>query len=109
MKYPFGAVALLCCVSACGKPEAERERKPIADSLIELDLSRAPAEQRVGLFDEERPSHFEALMRLRTLLRDPLARGVFLRLGEFNGQFSDVDDWAFGLVDRQRRPPAGAV
>src|SRR5690606_22377864 len=88
---------LALLLGACGKSEPPSERKLVAETLLELDLTQAPPEQRPNLLGPERPSHFEALMRLRTLARDPLARGLFVRIGSFEGRFADVDDWAQAL------------
>ena len=89
------ACLALLCLGACGKPAPEdSDRKLVSDTLLELDLTEAPAEQRTALLGQERPSHFEGLMRLRALTADPLAKGLFVRIGGFGGQFADVDDWA---------------
>ncbi|MDB4985267.1 MAG: Protease [Myxococcaceae bacterium] len=66
----------------------------MVDSLLELDLTSPPEERTSALLGEARASHFESLMRLRKLQKDPLARGLFVRLGSFGGHFADVDDWA---------------
>ncbi|MET0286689.1 MAG: S49 family peptidase [Polyangiales bacterium] len=78
----------------CGAREENKERKLVADSLLELDLTTPPEERGSELFAESQPSHLQALLRLRKLSADPLARGLFVRLGNFAGHFGDVDDWA---------------
>jgi protease IV len=98
------AVALACL--GCGAREENKERKLVAASLLELDLTQAPEERASELFAESRPSHFQALMRIRKLSADPLARGLFVRLGSFGGHFGDVDDWAetFETYRAARKP-----
>jgi protease-4 len=86
-------VAALLCFG-CGSREESKERKLVADSLLELDLTQPPDERASELFAESRPSHFQALLRIRKLSADPLARGLFVQLGDFGGRFGDVDDWA---------------
>jgi protease-4 len=85
---------LALALSACGGAEKPKERKLVADSLIELDLTQPPDERTGALLGEAKPSHFEGLMRLKKLKGDPLARGLFVRIGSFGGHFADVDDWA---------------
>ena len=84
----------LAALFGCGKPPPEDERKLVGDTLLELDLTEAPVEHDQTLLGASRPSHYEGLLRVRELVGDPLARGLFVRLGPFGGQFADVDDWA---------------
>jgi protease-4 len=86
--------ALALVLGACGKREEPKERPLVADTLVELDFSEPASERTAALFGEAKPSHFEALIRVRKFLRDPLARGLFVRLGSHAGHLSDVDDWA---------------
>ncbi|MDB4974317.1 MAG: Protease [Myxococcaceae bacterium] len=95
MKTIVLSCALAAAVSVgCGAREPTKERKLVADTLLELDLTSAPEERTSALLGEAKLSHFESLMRLRKLQKDPLARGLFVRLGSFGGHFADVDDWA---------------
>ncbi len=81
-------------LASCGVREEPKERKLEVDSLLELDLTQPPDERASELFAESHPSHFQALLRIRKLSAEPLARGLFVRLGSFGGRFGDVDDWA---------------
>ncbi|HEX5659659.1 MAG TPA: signal peptide peptidase SppA [Polyangiales bacterium] len=102
MKHPgLGAAvrasSVVCAVAlalGCGAREENKERKLVADSLLEVDLTEPPDERSSELFSESQPSHFQALLRIRKLSADPLAKGLFVRLGNFSGHFGDVDDWA---------------
>lgn len=94
MRFIVSSCALALALSACSAREEPKERKLVADSLVEIDLTEPPDEHSAALFGEAKPSHFEALMRMRKFVDDPLARGLFVRLGSFAGHFADVDDWA---------------
>ena len=94
MKIIVLGCALAFATGACGGREPAKERKLVADTLVELDLTAPPEERTSSLLGESKPSHFDALMRVRKFHRDPLARGLFVRLGSFGGHFADVDDWA---------------
>lgn len=96
MRRALWGSTLALALSACGGgSEPEKEHKLVAETLLELDLGRPPEERSAAaLLGEGRPSHFEALMRVQKLAKDPLARGLFVRIGAFGGRFSDVDDWA---------------
>ncbi len=85
---------LLLACAGCHAREDGKERKLVAETLLELDLTDPPPERAPALLGEARPTHFDALLRLRRFVKDPLARGVFARLGSFGGHFGDVDDWA---------------
>jgi protease IV len=80
--------------AACGVRDPEKQRKLVAESLVEIDLSEPPEERTSPFLGDGRPSHFDAIMRTRKLASEPLARGLFLRVGSFGGRFADVDDWA---------------
>jgi protease-4 len=86
--------ALALFLGACGKREEPKEKPLVADTLVELDLSQPADERTAALFGEAKPSHFDGIMRVRKYVRDPLARGLFVRLGSYAGHLSDVDDWA---------------
>jgi protease IV len=98
--------ALALLFGACGQREEPKERKLVADTLVELDLTEPAAERTASLFGDAKPSHFEAQQRVRRFVKDPLARGLFVRLGSFAGHFSDVDDWAdtFEAFRSQKKP-----
>lgn len=102
-------VALSCALlalSGCAKEDPEKAKKLVAETLIELDL-REPREERVApLLSENRASHFDALRQVQKLVDDPLARGVFARLGSASGHFADIDDWTqlFDAFRAKKKP-----
>jgi protease-4 len=89
-----------------GGEDPSKPKKLVAETLIELDLSSDLEERSHPLFGAGRPSHFDGLLRLQKLVKDPLARGLFVRLGSFGGRHADVDDWAqmFDAFRAQKKP-----
>ncbi|HYJ10742.1 MAG TPA: S49 family peptidase, partial [Polyangiaceae bacterium] len=106
MRFIVCSCALALLWSGCSQREEPKERKLVADTLVELDLTEPADERTASLFGEAKPSHFEAQQRVRKFVKDPLARGLFVRLGAFAGHFSDVDDWAetFDAFRAQKKP-----
>jgi protease IV len=101
----YAALLALACSACGGEPERE-DKKLEAETLIELDLTPPLEEQSHALLGESRPSHLEAMLKVKKLVKDPLARGLFVRLGSFGGRFADVDDWAqlFEAFRAQKKP-----
>ena len=109
VKAPRAGVFALLSVLALGcggEDDRAKAKKLVAETLIEVDLSSGLEERTDPLFGEGRPGHFEALVRVRKLVKDPLARGLFARLGGFEGRHADVDDWAqlFDAFRAQKKP-----
>jgi protease-4 len=104
----LGSAGLLLAVlaSACAGSRPEREQKPTVATLYELDLRDHLPEQAHALLGDEQPGFSEALLKVRGLLDEPLAKGLFVRLGELDGRFGDLRDWAdtFEAFRAQKRP-----
>ena len=102
----LASIMCLLALAGCGREPPSKERKLEVDSLIDLDLRSALPELDRALLGEGRPSHLDALLRTRKFAADPLARGLFVRLGSFAGHFADVDDWAavFEAFRKQKKP-----
>ncbi len=104
----FGAAALSLALlaSGCSGARPEREQKPTVATLYELDLRDRLPEQARALLGDEQPGFSEALLKVRGLLDEPLAKGLFVRLGELEGRFGDLRDWAdtFDAYRAQKRP-----
>lgn len=106
MRALSACCALALALTACDGGESTKPKALDTATLVELDLTRELQERTAPLFSEGRPSHFEALLRVRKLARDPLARGIFARLGSFGGRHADVADWAeaFEAFRADKRP-----
>jgi protease-4 len=90
------AVLTFVCVSAlaaCAPPE-EPSSLPTTETLYELSLLEPMPEQGSEFLGERRPGLAEATGQLRTLLDEPLTKGLFVRLGPHQGHMADVDEWA---------------
>ncbi len=89
-----GLLGLLACSPAsCGGDN--HEEPPLkAPTLLELDLTSAFSERDQSFLTDERPSFAKALDRVQAMGSESLARGLFVRLGELGGHWSDVDEWA---------------
>jgi len=108
---PLVHIALLGLLSAClGCGEARKDsaqlKRPITDTLYELDLRDALPEQGASFFGQTEASLGEALARLKELADEPLAKGLFVRLGDHQGHLGDVEDLAtaFEAFRAQKRP-----
>lgn len=93
--------AALASALGCGGGAREEDAKPSVATLYELDLREPLPEQGIALFGERRPGLSEGLTKLRDLLGEPLAKGLFVRLGPLEGSFGDLADWA-ALFDAYR-------
>jgi protease IV len=102
------ALSLLVLVTACG-PRAQKpdpHAKPVTETLYELDLRERLPELASDLFGTHKPSRSEALGRVEELSAEPLARGLFVRLGDMAGQHGAVDEWAAALsLWREKKKP----
>lgn len=90
----------------CGSAEDESEKRPSVTTLYELDLREPLREQTLSLLGESEPGLADALIKVRGLLDEPLAKGLFVRLGELRGRFGDLSDWAelFDAFRAAKRP-----
>jgi protease-4 len=97
------ALALLSTLAwlGCGSREDESNKRPSVATLYELDLREPMREQTLSLLGETQPGLHEALTKVRGLLDEPLAKGLFVRLGELSGSFGDLADWS-ALFDAYR-------
>jgi protease-4 len=75
-------------------------------TLLELDLRTPLSERGEAFFAESSPSLWSAVSRVRGLADEPLARGLFVRLGSMSGHFADVEEWAsaFETLRAQKKP-----
>jgi protease-4 len=98
----LGSATLLGCSSS----EDEQDKKPSVATLYELDLREPLREQSLSLLGETQPGLGDALHKVRALLDEPLAKGLFVRLGELHGRFGDLADWAatFDAFHAAKRP-----
>ncbi len=99
------ASLLVCASSACGR-DVNEEPPLTAPTLLELDLTTAFDEREQSFLVEERPSLAQALERVQTMGSESLSRGLFVRLGELSGHWSDVDEWAqvFDALRAKKKP-----
>lgn len=91
----------------CGEPRKDEAlKRPITDTLYELDLRGALPEQGTSFLGQTDPGLGEALARLKELSDEPLAKGLFVRLGSHQGHLGDVEDLAsaFEAFRAQKRP-----
>ncbi len=88
------------------RKDAAQLKRPITDTLYEFDLRDALPEQGASFFGQTEPGLGEALSRLKELLEEPLAKGLFVRLGDHQGHLGDVEDLAaaFDAFRSQGRP-----
>lgn len=91
---------------ACSGPRDESEERPSVATLYELDLRKAYPEQEMALFGDGRKGLLDGLMRLEELRDEPLAKGLFVRLGPLSGRFGDLADWsaAFEAWRAKKKP-----
>lgn len=92
---------------ACGQPADNQAAKPPSTAtLFELDLRAALPEQGTSFFGQQEPGLADVLLRLDELSQEPLATGLFVRLGPQEGHFGDVEDLAqaFEAFRAQKRP-----
>lgn len=105
-RLKYASCALLL-VSACGRPKEEDTlKRPVTETVYELDLREALPELGVSFLGQTQPGLGEALGRLRELSEEPLAKGLFVRLGAHQGHLGDVEDLAaaFEAFRAQKRP-----
>jgi protease-4 len=97
----------LALLTACDEPHKDHAlKKPITDSLYELDLRDALPEQGAGFLGQREPGLADLLTRLKELQDEPLVKGLFVRLGSHKGHLADVEDLASALESfrAQKRP-----
>jgi protease-4 len=92
-------------VAGCSAPD-EPSNTPLTDALLELDLTEPLDEQGTAFLNQRRPGLAEATMEVRELLDEPLAKGLFVRIGPHAGHLSDVDEWAsvFDAYRAKKKP-----
>jgi protease-4 len=95
------AAGLCWLALGCGGNVPEADKKPSVATLYELDLHEALPEQGMSLLGETKPGLADGLGKLRKLLDEPLAKGLFVRLGPLEGSFGDLADWS-ALFDAYR-------
>ena len=100
----LSAAVLALVLGACSSGQPEREKKPTVATLYELDLRDAFSEQASAMLGEERPGLSDAVLKVRALLDEPLAKGLFVRLGELHGRFGDLREWADTFAANPSRP-----
>ncbi|MFT3922360.1 MAG: S49 family peptidase [Myxococcales bacterium] len=110
-RTPLAGLLLLGSLAAgsgCGEArrDASQLKRPITDTLYELDLRDALPEQGASFLGQSEPGLGEALGRLKELSEEPLAKGLFVRLGDHQGHLGDVEDLAaaFDAFRAQKRP-----
>ncbi len=107
MRLHIGSLTLLSLLAACGQPKEEDTlKRPATDTLYELDLRDALPEQGINFLGQSQPGLGDALARLKELAEEPLAKGLFVRLGSHQGHMADVEDLAsaFEAFRTQKRP-----
>src|SRR5688500_10203601 len=83
---------------ACSKPEDESEKRPTVATLYELDLREPlPEQEGAALLGPGKKGLIDGLTRLQQLIDEPLAKGLFVRLGPLSGRFGDLADWAAAM------------
>ena len=102
----LGALALASAALVCCAPPEEPSNVPHSEALLELDLTEPLSEQGAAFLSQRRPGLGEAVMEVRELLDEPLAKGLFVRIGPHAGHLSDVDEWAsvFEAYKAQKKP-----
>jgi protease-4 len=100
------ALGTLLAALGCSDADDASEKRPSVATLYELDLREPLREQSLSLFGETQPGLGDALLKVRGLLDEPLAKGLFVRIGELNGRFGDLADWAdlFDAFRAAKRP-----
>jgi protease IV len=100
------ALGTLLMALGCSSGDDETEKRPSVATLYELDLREPLREQSLSLLGETQPGLGDALLKVRGLLDEPLAKGLFVRLGELSGRFGDLADWAdlFEAFRAAKRP-----
>jgi protease-4 len=99
-------LAALTASCSFGSDEEEDDDELKVASLIELDLSTPLSERGATFLGDSSPGLWSAISRVRALADEPLARGLFVRLGSMNGHFADVEEWAsaFETLRSQKKP-----
>jgi protease-4 len=101
------AACALVLSASCGEPRKDNAlKKPITDTLYELDLREALPERGASFLGQSEPGLADALARLKELGDEPLVKGLFVRLGDHQGHLGDVEDLAqaFEAFRAQKRP-----
>ncbi|MFM2417354.1 MAG: hypothetical protein RL385_2077 [Pseudomonadota bacterium] len=100
------AALLLAAACAPSKPKVDPHEKPLTESLYELDLTRPQGEQGADFIGTHKAGLHEAIARVRELAAEPLARGLFVRLGGLSGRQGDVEEWAaaFEAFRAEKKP-----
>jgi protease-4 len=90
---------------SCAPPE-EPSNVPHTEALLELDLTEPLSEQGAAFLSQRRPGLAEAVMQVRELVDEPLAKGLFVRIGPHAGHLADVDEWAgvFEAYKAKKKP-----
>ncbi len=107
MRKHLVGLTLLSLLSACAPPkEDDTLKRPATDTLYELDLREALPEQGLRFLGQVQPGIGDVLTRLKELHEEPLAKGLFVRLGPHQGHMADVEDLAaaFEAFRADKRP-----
>lgn len=106
MKFCAWILALTTFSAGCSFDDDEEDDALKTETLVELDLRAPLSERGETFFSDSAPSLWSAISRVRALADEPLARGLFVRLGSMNGHFADVEEWAsaFETLRSQKKP-----